>query len=91
MAETEHLLGAVPSAYCVYICSFQENPLGQVLLVSHLDVEEATTEAEQLSPVCTAGDRGAAVPALAAGSGVLATNYQPPCFSRRPFRKGSDM
>ena len=58
-----------------------------MLLVSHLDVEEATTEAEQLSPVCTAGDRGAAVPALGAGSGVLATNYQPPASQGGPLRK----
>ena len=63
--------------YCDYIFSFQESPLGQVLLGSLLDVEEATTEAEQLSPVCTAGDRGAAVPALAAGSGsrLLITSH----------------
>ena len=34
---------------------------GQALLVSRLAVEGAATEAEQLSPVCAAGDRGAAV------------------------------
>lgn len=83
--------GSSSRCFTVLTDSLSRRAPGQVLLVSRLAVEGATTEAEQLSPVCTAGGRGAAVPTLAAGSGVLATNYQPPCFSRRPFRKGGDM
>ena len=50
---------------------------GQALLVSRLAVEGAAAEAEPLSPVCTAGDRGAAVLPwqLALGSWLRITSH----------------